>query len=149
MLESIFFVVTTLFSLLFLILSVAVESWPCGGVFSNSCQVNPTGYPTKSVGALICCSIVLYAAAACIDLCQMYVQALDDYIRRILSYVALAICGTSSLFVVSAMLAFFNLYLRSWSVMMSLVGMTLGCSITFQLGMRLLFDTLAKPKESS
>ena len=147
MLESIFFVITTLFCLLFLILSIAVESWPCGGVFSNSCQSDSVGYPTKSVGALICCSIILYIAAACIDLCQMYIHALDDYIRRILSYSAIVICGVSSLFVVSAMLAFFNLYLRSWSVMMSVIGMTLGCSITFQLGMRLLFDNLATPKE--
>ncbi|KAL5108050.1 hypothetical protein TcWFU_008091 [Taenia crassiceps] len=38
MLESIFFVITTLFSLLFLILAVSLESWPCGGVFANSCQ---------------------------------------------------------------------------------------------------------------
>ncbi|VDL18513.1 unnamed protein product [Hymenolepis diminuta] len=142
MLESIFFIVTTLFALLFLILSVALESWPCGGVFSDSCQNNTANYPTKSVGALICIAIILYVVSAVIDLCQMYLQALDDGLRKILAYVAIGVSGFGSLLVVSGMLAFFNLYLHSWSVMLSVVGMTLGCSLTFQLAMRMIFDNL-------
>lgn len=143
MLESIFFIVTTLFALLFLILSVALDNWPCGGVFSEACQTNDAGYPTRSVGALICISIILYIFAVAIDLCQMYLQSLDDGLRKILAFAAIGISGFASLFVVSAMLAFFNLYLHSWSVMLSVVGMTLGCSLTFQLAMRMLFDSLA------
>nr|CDS33522.1 expressed conserved protein [Hymenolepis microstoma] len=142
MLESIFFIVTTLFALLFLILSVALECWPCGGIFSEPCQNNTIGYATKPVGALICIAIILYISSAVIDLCQMYLQILDDRLRKILAYVAIGVSGFGSLFVVSGMLAFFNNYLHSWSVMLSVVGMTLGCSLTFQLGMRMIFDNL-------
>ncbi|VDM30500.1 unnamed protein product [Hydatigera taeniaeformis] len=148
MLESIFFVITTLFSLLFLILAVSIESWPCGGVFANSCQVNLKNYPILPIGVLICISIILYAIAACMDLAQIYLHQLNDRVRHIVAYVALGTSVVSSLFVVSAMLAFFNLYMGSWSIMLSVVGMTLGCSITFQLGMRILFDLLGKNVDS-
>lgn len=146
MLGSIFFIVTTLFSLLFLVLSVSLKSWPCGGVFENSCQVHP--YPLRPVGALISISVIFYLASACIDLCHMHLQTLDDGIRRVLAYAALGISGISSLFVVSAMLAYFNALSHSWSVMLSLVGMTLGCSLTFQLGMRIFLDSQAKGTET-
>ncbi|KAH9280345.1 hypothetical protein ECG_06981 [Echinococcus granulosus] len=144
MLESIFFVITTLFSLLFLILAVSLENWPCGGVFANSCQVNPQNYALLPIGVLICISIILYAIAACVDLAQTYLHLRNDRVSRIVAYVALGMSAIASLFVVSAMLAFFNLYMGSWSIMLSVVGMTLGCSTTFQMGMRLLFDTLGR-----
>ncbi|KAL5970482.1 hypothetical protein TSMEX_001777 [Taenia solium] len=128
--------------------SVSLESWPCGGVFANSCQVNIKNYPILPIGVLICISIILYAIAACIDLGQTYLHQLNDRVRRIVAYVALGTSVISSLFVVSAMLAFFNLYMGSWSIMLSIVGMTLGCSMTFQLGIRLIFDSLGKNTDS-
>ncbi|EUB61578.1 FERM, RhoGEF and pleckstrin domain-containing protein [Echinococcus granulosus] len=115
--------------------------------FADRCRairVNPQNYALLPIGVLICISIILYAIAACVDLAQTYLHLRNDRVSRIVAYVALGMSAIASLFVMSAMLAFFNLYMGSWSIMLSVVGMTLGCSTTFQMGMRLLFDTLGR-----
>ncbi len=136
MLERIFFLTTAFFSLLFLILSVAIESWPCGGVFTDACQV--AVYATRPVGALICITIIVYAISVCLEVTQLYWKSLAEETQQIISYAAIACSAVGSLFVMSAMLAFYHRYSQSWSVILGSVGMTLGFSGTFQLVLKLL-----------
>lgn len=117
-------------SVFFLILSLAIPKWPCGGNIFDVCSkvVGTLGENYLTVGILIVIAILLMFVVLIVLLVMTFVHA-PSWVNIIAAVVSIV----ASIFAVAAVLLFTDKASVSWSPLMAIVGTTVGIQISVML----------------
>nr|CDS28896.1 conserved hypothetical protein [Hymenolepis microstoma] len=117
-------------SAVFLILSLAIPKWPCGGNIFEVCSklAGTMGENYLTIGVLIVIAILLMFVVLIILLVMTFARA-----PAWVNIVAAVVSIVASIFAIASVLLFTDKASVSWSPLMAIVGTTVGIQISAML----------------